>query len=313
MTHFRPSFERFAFVGCLCFLVNACRSDAGAPETKGQRANAPSAAPSAAAAQPSAPEAPKNELTVPAAAASTEPADTDAGCAGPTPPGVPMPHFEQRKLASVKERHYRFELLYPVFPEQPEKVSSKLNREILEHLTVLQKRFVNQADAVATAPDPDNARWFEGRCDVGYHSMSFTTVVCETMEGPGAHPHLDKFALNFQICPDVRRLDLADLCRSLPQCRKKIIELINEDFRAGQKKETDIQFREGPAGTNGGSTDAEQPIAALRAFAITPVGLRIFLFDELPHVLQAFAIVDLPAAKVRPVLRDDVARRLWRP
>jgi hypothetical protein len=312
MTHFGPSCERVAFVGCLCLVVSGCRSDAGAPETKGQRANTPSAA----AAQPRAPEAPKHELTVPAqtaAAASTEPADTDAGCAGPTPAGAPLPHFEQRKLASVKERHYRFELLYPVFHEQPEKVSSKLNREIAEHLTALQKRFVNQAEAAATAPDPDDARWFEGRCDVGYHSMSFTTVACETMEGPGAHPHLDKFALNFQICPDVRRLELTDLCRSLPQCRKKIIELINEDFRAGQKKETGIQFREGPAGTKGGSTDAEQPIATLRVFAITPVGLRIFLFDELPHVLQAFAIVDLPAAKVRPVLRDDVARRLWRP
>jgi hypothetical protein len=55
------------------------------------------------------------------------------------------------------------------------------------------------------------------------------------------------------------------------------------------------------------------PVATLEAFAITPAGLRFYLFDELPHVLQAFAVVDLPAAKVRPVLREDLTARLWRP
>ena len=46
---------------------------------------------------------------------------------------------------------------------------------------------------------------------------------------------------------------------------------------------------------------------------MTPTGLRFYLFDELPHVLQAFAVIDIPAAKLRPVLRDDVAGRIWAP
>jgi len=125
------------------------------------------------------------------------------------------------------------------------------------------------------------------------------------MEGPGAHPNLDKFAVNFQICPEVRRLALTDLCRSLPECRKTIIELISEDFRTGPKKETGIQFRDGATGAKGDSPDKEQPDATLREFAITTAGVSIFLFDELPHVLQAFGMVDLPAAKVRSVLHDE--------
>jgi hypothetical protein len=57
----------------------------------------------------------------------------------------------------------------------------------------------------------------------------------------------------------------------------------------------------------------EHPAATLRTFGVTPTGLRIFLFDELPHVLQAFGVVDIPSAKVLPVLREDLARRIWGP
>ena len=252
-------------------------------------------------------------IAAPAAAASADAAAKDDECAGPLPSGSPLPHFEQRKLKSMKEGHYRFELAYPVFQEASEKVAQKINRQLLERLTAIQKRFLKEAEATTGAPDPSNARWFEGTCDVAFYSPSFTSVGCETMEGPGAHPNLDKFAINFELCPDVRRLALADLCRELPECRNKVIELINEDFRTGKKKETGIQFRDGSTAAKGGAPGMEHPVATLREFGITPVGLRFFLFDELPHVLQAFAIVDIPAAKVRPVLRDDVARRIWGP
>jgi hypothetical protein len=293
MTHCQ-SYERFAWLGCLCLFVGGCRSDAGAPDEKGPTASAPPAAPTAAA---------------PSAGA----ADVEGGCAGPLPPSAPLPHFEQRKLASHKEGRYRFELTYPAFVEESEKVASNVNRQLLEQLTAVQKRFLKEIQTETQAPDPTNLRWFEGKCDTAFYSPSFASIACETMEGPGAHPNVDKFAINFQTCPDVRRLALADLCRSLPQCRTKIIELINEDFRTGQKKETGIQFRDGALAHGGDSPKKEQPAATLRAFGMTPTGLRFFLFDELPHVLKAFAIVDIPAELVRPVLRDDVARRIWGP
>jgi len=310
------SYQRVASVGCLCLFVNGCRSEAGAPDGKGRAAGAAQATPSVSVSPTSAPAMATREPAVnaaPAVAVSANAAAQDGECAGPLPLGSPLPHFEQRKLNSRKEGYYRFELAYPVFQEAREKVAQKINRQLLERLTAIQKRFLKEAEATNGAPDPDNARWYEGKCDVAFYSPSFASVGCETMEGPGAHPNLDKFAINFEICPDVRRLTLADLCRELPECRKKIIELINQDFRTGKKKETGIQFRDGPGAEKVGAPDMEHPVVTLREFGITPVGLRLFLFDELPHVLQAFAIVDIPAAKVRPVLRDDVARRIWGP
>jgi hypothetical protein len=138
------------------------------------------------------------------------------------------------------------------------------------------------------------------------------SVACETLEGPGAHPNVDKFAHTFQLCPDVKPIALADLCRALPECRQRIVALINEDFRTGEKKQTGIQFRAGPP-SSGEPSDPEHPVATLQAFGITPAGLRFFLFDELPHVLQAFAVVEIPIAKVRGVLREDTARTIWGP
>jgi hypothetical protein len=217
-----------------------------------------------------------------------------------------------RKLAQTQPGQYRFEITYPYVPVDNEKAGRKLNPELLQRLVATQKRFVAQAQGENRPPDPDNARWFEGKCEIAYLSSSFVSVGCETMEGPGAHPNVDKFALNFQICPEVRPLALADLCGALPACKKKIVDLINEDFRSGPKKETGIQFRVGPRPSTE-PPDMEHPVATLQSFGLTPAGLRVFLFDELPHVLQAFAIVDLPAAKLRSVLREDVAQRLWAP
>jgi hypothetical protein len=239
-------------------------------------------------------------------------AAADAGCGHPPPPGAPLPKLEKRSLASQRDGHYRFDLEYPVLRASTKEIEQSVNRALVDRLSALQKRFVKDAEAHSDGSDPDNARWFEGKCALAYDSPSFVTVACETMEGPGAHPNVDKFAHNFRICPSVKALELADLCRSLPDCKKRIVELINEDFRTGDKKQTGIQFRvdSGSPGTPG-TTDPERPVAKLQSFGITPAGLRIFLFDELPHVLQAFAIVDVPAGKVRSVLRDDVAHALW--
>jgi hypothetical protein len=312
MTHCQ-SHGRFAWLACLCLFVPGCRGDAGAPDGNGRTASAPRGTPSALGAAPVTESSAKRRSadTPPATAPSAGAADVNGACAGPLPRGAALPHFEQRKLASHKEGRYRFELTYPVFVEEDEKVASNVNRQLLEQLTAVQKRFLKETRGETEAPDPDNERWFEGKCDTAFYSPSFTSIACETMEGPGAHPNIDQFAVNFQICPDVRRLALADLCRSLPECRVQIIELINQDFRTGQKKETAIQFRDGAIGAKGDAPDTERTATMLRAFGITPVGLRFFLFDELPHALKAFAIVDIPAQKVRPVLRDDVARRIW--
>jgi len=88
MPHPRPSYERVALVGCLCLFVGGCRSDAGEP--------AATRAPAPAASEPAV-QAPT------ASAASANAAGPDGDCAGPAPPGTPLPHFEQRKLASLKE------------------------------------------------------------------------------------------------------------------------------------------------------------------------------------------------------------------
>jgi hypothetical protein len=237
----------------------------------------------------------------------------DTACGGPPSPKAPLPHAEERKLAASQEGRYRFELKYPILQIDHEKRGEKLNQRLFELLRGLQSRFVQEAGAETGVPDPDNARWFEGKCEIAYQSSSFVSVACDTMEGPGAHPNLDQFAYNFQICPEVHLLALEDVCRALPRCKKELVDLINEDFRRGEKKETGIQFRAHPRSGPGSSPDMEHPVATLQAFGITPAGLRIYLFDELPHVLQAFAVVDLPAAKVRSVLREDVAARLWGP
>jgi hypothetical protein len=315
MPDFRESRARAMLVGCLCWLAVGCRGEAGAPE--GRRAD-----PSASRGTASVPTAGDHLSAVPmilppapipsaSAAASSTAIAPDVDCGGV--PTAPLPRLEQRKLTAERKGQYRFELKYPLFLEDNEKVTQQLNRQFLEHLTAIQKRFVKEAQTEDHAPDPDNARWFEGKCEIAYHSLSFVSVACDTMEGPGAHPNLDKFAYNFQVCPDVRLVTLADLCRSLPDCRKKIVELINEDFRNGEKKETGIQFRDGPMRSPGEPPDMEHPVATLRTFGLTPTGLRVFLFDELPHVLQAFGVVDLPASQLRPVLREDVARRIWGP
>jgi hypothetical protein len=234
-------------------------------------------------------------------------------CGGPPSPRAPLPHGEERTLAASQEGRYRFELKYPLLRVDSEKRAEKLNQRLLELLRGIQHRFAQEVEGIAGAPDPDNARWFEGKCEIAYQSSAFVSVACDTLEGPGAHPNIDKFAYNFQICPEVHLLALDDVCRALPRCKKEIVDLINEDFRSGPKKETGIQFRVRPRGAPGAPPDMEHPVATLQAFGITPAGLRIYLFDELPHVLQAFAVVDLPAAKLRAILREDVAGRLWGP
>jgi hypothetical protein len=226
---------------------------------------------------------------------------------------MPIPRAEERTLTASREGQYRFELKYPLLHLDHQKRAEKLNQRLLELLRGVEHRFVQEAEGAGGAPDPDNARWFEGKCEIAYQTTAFVSVACDTTEGPGAHPNLDKFAYNFQICPDVHLLALEDVCRALPRCKKEIVDLINEDFRSGQKKETGIQFRVRPRGGAGSSLDMQHPVATLQAFGITPTGLRFYLFDELPHVLQAFAVVDLPAAKVRPVLREDMAALLWGP
>ena len=303
MTQSRRNEVGAALAGCLGLIVAGCRNDGNATQGRGNEpaaASIPLARPSAGGTTSGASPA------SPGAAPSAQ--GKDDVCGGPAT--GPLPKLEERKLATEQKGHYRFELKYPVFHEDDEMVTQKLNRQLLEQLTAIEKRFLKEAEGQGAGSDPEDARWFEGKCATAYHSKAFVSVACDTMEGPGAHPNLDKFAHNFRICPDVRELTLADVCRSLPECRKTIVALVNEDFRTGEKKQTGIQFRDGPA--RGGS-DPEHPVAALRTFEITQAGLRFFLFDELPHVLQAFAVIDIPAAKLRPVLRDDVARRLWAP
>ena len=266
--------------GCLCMLVAGCRTDAAAPDGR--------------------------------AVANAAPVQ-EADCGGPPPAGAPLPRLESRQLASRQEGHYRFELQYPHLYADDAKVAQKVNDQLLEQLTVIQKRFIKEAVEEGRAPDSENARWFEGTCATTYHSKAFVSVACDTMEGPGAHPNLGKLAYSFQVCPEVRQLALADLCRSLPECRKRSIQLVNEDFRVDPKKETGIQFRDGPMGSRGEPPDMEHPAATLRTFGVTPTGLRFFFFDELPHVLQAFGIVDIPIGKLRPVLREDMALLIWGP
>jgi hypothetical protein len=308
MSQTRWSVVGSALVGCLTLLTASCRNDPGATNERGADPSAVRRAPVAAADQASVlaatPSASAPGLSSPATTRPTR----DNDCAGP--PSGPLPSLEQRKLTAQKQGRYRFELQYPLFHEDNEKLTQKLNAQLLEHLTGIQKRFVQEAENQDVESEPDNARWLEGKCEAAYHSKSFVSVACDTMEGPGAHPNLDKLAYNFQICPELRLLALTDLCRSLPECRKRIVELINDDFRTGDKKQTGIQFRTGPV-PHGESSDPEHRVAALRTFAITPTGLRFYLFDELPHVLQAFGVIDIPAAKLRPVLREDVAHRIW--
>jgi hypothetical protein len=300
------------FAGALAL---GCRSDAGG----GERANVNGASSSSVSplASGAAELSPRSASPVASPSASALPAN--AGCGGP-PTEAPLPRAEERTLAASREGHYRFDLKYPLLRIDDEKRAEKLNQALSEQLRAVEKRFVREASGDPGKsltrdddgePDPENARWFEGKCAIAYLSSAFVSVACDTMEGPGAHPNLDKFAYNFQICPEVRLVTLGDLCRALPSCKKKIVDLINEDFRTGQKKETGIQFRVGPRGAPGQPPDIEHPVATLEAFGITPAGLRIYLFDELPHVLQAFGVVDLPAAKVRPVLHEDLAARLW--
>jgi hypothetical protein len=294
---------------CLALLAASCRNDAGAANGRGaDRAAARAASAAPGTTDPASMLAAPSHSAAPLGPSSAVAAGRGGDCAGPA--AGPLPRLEERQLAKQQPGQYRFELKYPLFHEENERVTQKLNGHLLEQLTAVQKRFLKEAEG-QDGSDPDNARWFEGKCATAYHSKSFVSVACDTMEGPGAHPNLDKFAYNFQICPDVRQLELADLCRDLPDCRKKIIELINEDFRTGEKKQTGIQFRAGPALPHGESSDPEHPVATLRTFGITPTGLRFYLFDELPHVLQAFGVIDIPIVKVRSVLRDDLARRVW--
>ena len=259
-------------------------------------------------------EARRGSTTEGAALATSEPGGAVASaapCAGPSP-GAPLPKLEKRTLAAKKDGRYRFELQYPRLGGSDDAVTEKANRLLVDRLSTLEKRFVEEAEKQGGEPDPDNARWFEGKCEVAFDSPSFVSVACETMEGPGAHPNVDKFAHTLQLCPEVKPVALADLCRALPECRKRIVALINDDFRTGEKKQTGIQFRVGPA-SSGDPPDPEHPVATLQSFGITPAGLRIYLYDELPHVLQAFAVVDLPSAKVRSVMREDFARNSWGP
>lgn len=308
MTPSRRSNIGAALTGCLGLLAASCRNDAAATADREDPAAARGASPAPATAGRAAALPATSALAAPSAASTTMTAARDE-CGGP--PSGSLPKLEERKLAAQQQGQYRFELKYPVFREDNEKVTQRLNRQLLDQLSEIKKRFVKEAEGQDHESDPDNARWFEGKCETAYHSASFVSVACDTMEGPGAHPNLDKFAYNFEICPEVRLLALADLCRSLPECRKKIVQLINEDFRSGEKKQTGIQFRDGPGVAHGEPSDPERPIATLRTFGITPTGMRFYLFDELPHVLQAFGIVDIPAAKLRAVLRDEQARRIW--
>jgi hypothetical protein len=300
----------------------ACRNDVSSDAKRASAAASaipmgpsPSAAPAPVApamSNTSPPEAPHARVAADsplAGATGSSIATTDAGCAARTP-GAPLPKLEKRSLTAKREGRYRFELEYPWLRAANEKAEQKVNRALLDRLSATQKGFVKDAEQYGDGSDPDGARWFEGKCAIAYDSPSFVSVACETMEGPGAHPNVDKFAHNFRVCPDVKAVDLVDLCRSLPECKKRIVDLINQDFRTGDKKQTGIQFRtesEAP----GAPSDPERPIAKLQAFGITPAGLRFYLFDELPHVLQAFAIVDIPAADLRSVIREDVARLLW--
>jgi len=294
-----------------------CRNDSSGQE----RANVSHASPTPVSPPASGAAETSPRSASPAASPSASAPLANAACGGP-PPEAPLPRAEERTLTTSQEDHDRFELKYPVLSIDDEKRAEKLNQGLLAQLRAIEKRFVQESPGDPgksptrdgeNKPDPENARWFEGKCAIAYLSSAFVSVACETMQGPGAHPNLDKFAYNFQICPEVRLVALGDLCRELAPCKKKIVDLINEDFRTGQRKETGIQFRLGPRGAPGQPPDMEHPVATLEAFGITPAGLRIYLFDELPHVLQAFAIVDLPAAKVSPVLREDLAARLWRP
>jgi len=302
------------FAGALAL---GCRSDAGGGDRVNQNGTSSSSVSPPASHAGEAPPRSASPVASPSASAVL----ANAACGGP-PTDAPLPRAEERTLSASREGHYRFDLQYPLVRIDDEERAEKLNQELLEQLRAIQKRFVRESSGDPGKsltrdddgkPEPENARWFEGKCAIAYLSAAFVSVACETMEGPGAHPKLDKFAYNFQICPEVRKVSLGDLCRALPPCKKAIVDLINEDFRTGQKKETGIQFGVGPRGAPGQPPDREHPIATLQAFGITPAGLRIYLFDELPHVLQAFGVVDLPAAKIRPVMREDLAARLWRP
>jgi hypothetical protein len=310
MPDFRSSDVAVGLVSAFFCIAFGCRSEGRAPDGSG----APGAS-HVTSAPVSSLRADAHSAALPASPASVgTPAPSAFASAGATdcgeakPPSAPLPQVDQQKLTSERHGFYRFELQYPVFPDSTHKGHFALNRLLSQKLTTLQKRFLDGAGGEGRAPDPDNARWFEGKCELAYASRVFVSVACDTMEGPGAHPNLDKFAYNYRVCPDVREVTLSDLCRSLADCRRRIVQLINDDFRSGEKKQTGIQFREDTKGTAG---DTEQPVAKLDAFGITPSGLRVFLFDELPHVLQAFAIVDIPAAKLRSVVRDDVARQIW--
>jgi hypothetical protein len=295
-------------------LLAACRSESadGSKKATSNAARGASAAVSTSSTSTSNSPAPGAAATgdsAPVALAAPLAKSLDAGCGAAPAPGTPLPKLEQKKLAAKREGRYRFELQYPVLVEADSKMEQQLNRLLSQRLTAIQKRFVDESSGDESAPsDPDDARWFEGKCEVAYHSSAFVSVACDTMEGPGAHPNLDKFAYNFQTCPEVRLLTLVDLCRSLSACRQRIVELLNEDFRTGDKKQTGIQFRDS---ASSGPSDPEHPVAKLDSIGLTPTGLRVFLFDELPHVLQAFAIVDLPAVELSNVLRADIAHAIW--
>jgi hypothetical protein len=307
MSEPRPFELRAALLVVLAAASISCRNDRGA-DLHGADSNARSA--STSSATPVTPPARSAEFPAAPSPVSPGSATTDAACGPPPPPGAPLPKLEKRALTAKKDGHYRFEFEYPLLRAPADKIEQKVNRLLFDRLAKIQTRFVREAENQGGESDPDNARWFEGKCEVVYDSPSFVSVGCETMEGPGAHPHVDKFAHSFQLCPDVKPLALADLCRALPECRKRIVALINEDFRTGDKKQTGIQFRAGPS-SPGDPDDSEHPVANLQSFGITPGGLRFFLFDELPHVLQAFAVVDIPIAKLRTVLRDDATRAIW--
>ncbi|MET0593183.1 MAG: hypothetical protein ABW133_10815 [Polyangiaceae bacterium] len=310
----RVPFElRFALLSVgLAATSLSCRHDSNSDAQRAPNAEKGAALATSAPVTTRAPAAAPSEAPVVPSLALSASAAGGVPCAPPPPPGAPLPKLEKRTLATKKDGHYRFELQYPLLKASDDATTEKVNRLLADRLATLQKRFVKEAQNQGGEADPDNARWFEGKCDVAHDSPSFVSVACETMEGPGAHPNVDKFAHTFQLCPEVKPVALADLCRALPECRKRIVALINEDFRTGDKKQTGIQFRVGPA-SSADPADSEQPVANLQSFGITPAGLRIFLFDELPHVLQGFGVVDIPVAKVRSVLREDTALRIWGP
>jgi hypothetical protein len=236
-----------------------------------------------------------------AAAASAPPAGpapSAAPRAGECAPIAATPKVEVHNLKLSSK--YRSLIKYPAPVSSAPNVDKEIVAQIEADLKRRQREFNKSADeAIAgTKDEPDGLKpdqvGLEIDCQQTFLSDTLFSIACTDVPALGGpYPDVQHFAYNFQFCANdkVRALHLPDVCRPGAACTKAIAKLINQTLKAGLAKDADVQI------------DAQSD--ALKKFAVTPKGLRFFVNEELPHVLDEAGTIDIAFGKLTAVLKAD--------